>query len=449
MTSASFCRKRSLGTTGKKLHDTNTMLLATTVTGTSQTTATTPAIPTAITAKQQEQQQHHHQQQQEQQQEQQHDNTMEAVETGNVFFQLDDSFNCGCPPDTVSLTTCLPDSLSYSSSSSSSGSLGEQHNGKRFHGQHPAFYQHHSHQDLPMDVWAMRRQQLFQISVVVILFCMMLSTNQRVHEASLRLELYQDEDDLLIRRMSEIEEEARELGDKLRRLREDQYNLLEPSMKLQDISRDKAAVQKEVYQWKAQADEMDREVSDLERFLQMGARQQLQDRYGTGALRVSMNLDFQDENPGQLVMEMFEDTPHAAWVWLQQINNGDWSDVEFMWHPSHILATGASQAKAANLEFSEQTVANHQAWTVGLTSPEEGEYHLYINLKDNANMQEDDACLGTIVAGFDALQRLMRVKTVKQHPNDQDSMMKPPVKITSFDVSTVDRVRARSRNEFR
>jgi len=203
------------------------------------------------------------------------------------------------------------------------------------------------------------------------------------------------------------------------------------------------ALQKEVQHWKRQADEVDREVAALQDFMQQGARQEISSRYGAGSVHVNLDVGLTDAGPSQLTIELFDETPHAAWVWLQQIAHGDWAGAHFIWHPSHMILASPPKSTTAKLEFVEKTTHAHQAWTVGLTPSDNGGYNFYINLQDNSHLHEGDVCLGKIVGGFDALQRLMHVETVAKHTGGERTYLDPPVSINDFSVSTVKRSRTR------
>ena len=284
-------------------------------------------------------------------------------------------------------------------------------------------------------------QHLFQSVVILTIFYLIYDAHSKVQEASLRLEHYKDEESLLINQMDRIEGRAMQLQEQLKRLREEHMNPVESPV--EQTRAETHALQKEVQHWKRQADEVDKEVAALQDFMQHGARQEIAARYGTGSVHVNVALGLDGSGPAQLTLELFDETPHAAWVYLQQIANGDWAGSNFIWHPSHMILASPAKSSTTKLEFVERSVHAHQAWTVGLTPSDNGGYNFYINLQDNSHVHEGDVCFGKIVGGFDALQRLMHVDTVARQTGGERTYLEPPVSINDFSVSTVKRPRAR------
>ena len=194
---------------------------------------------------------------------------------------------------------------------------------------------------------------LVQTLAVMTIFYLVFDAHSKVSEASLRLQHYRKEESILVNQMDRVEGRAMQLQDQLKRLREDsltmdgsQSNTLAEAIQL---SKDIVAV-------KRTHTEVGREVHALQEFLQHQARQELADRYGTdGVIQVNMDLGFFTEGPNTIVIELFDETPHANWVWLQQIMQGDWKGSKFIWHPAHMLLASQAAAAHTNLEFVESS----------------------------------------------------------------------------------------------
>jgi hypothetical protein len=282
---------------------------------------------------------------------------------------------------------------------------------------------------------------LVQTLVVMTIFYLVFDAHHKVSEASLRLEHYKNEETILVNQMDRIEGRAMQLQEQLKRLREDTLSIPEGESA---FAAETVQLHKDIAAVKRSHTEVDREVHALQEFLQQGARQEIMERYGSGSVHVNLDLGLVGEDgPKALTIELFEETPHANWVFLQQILQGDWKDSKFIWHPAHMILATPAHATNTKLEFVEKSFHKHQAWTVGLTPSENGSYNFFVNLLDNGEAHEGDVCLGKIVGGFDALQRLMHVPiTTKSGHTD---FLDPPVTITSIAAKTVKRSRTKRR----
>ena len=270
---------------------------------------------------------------------------------------------------------------------------------------------------------------LAQTMVVMTIFYLVFDAHTKVSQASLRLEHYRNEETILVNQMDRIEGRALQLQQQLKRLREDTMAL--PGSNGASTTAEAIQLHKDIAAVKRSHLDVDKEVNALQEFLQKDARQEIAERYGPGSLHVNMELGISsgNEGPKSITIELFDETPHANWVWLQQILQGDWKDATFIWHPAHMMLATPSKAMSTKLEFVEKSIHKHQAWTVGLTPSENGSYNFYVNLLDNSYVHDGDVCLGKIVGGFNVLQQLMHVDT-------KADFMNPPVSISSLHVTT-------------
>lgn len=152
---------------------------------------------------------------------------------------------------------------------------------------------------------------------------------------------------------------------------------------------------------------------------------------------------------------LWPDTPHAAWAWLEQIGRDVWEGAGLEWDPSgtrlKFKPTNPDPLERGMLEFVEQPhpkdeIAHpdmrHGAWTVGLrevkgTSTGRGikgktssgstannpgsnsRLEMFINLADNHETNKHESCVGRILDGFDALQRLLESTRMAKKGNGQ------------------------------
>lgn len=181
----------------------------------------------------------------------------------------------------------------------------------------------------------------------------------------------------------------------------------------------------------AQLYEMTRELSHQAETLQERITEdsinQIVQEYGEGPAMVVIELEFLDGNfvdketypkkDMQLSMFLWPDTPHAIWVWLEQIERHVWDDAFFEWDTKDtVLKLSPSEPdplKRGHLQFVEHhnNPHLHGAWTIGLRQNDEsGQLQMFINLQDNSNNKKHETCIGKILDGYDAIQRLLEAK---------------------------------------
>lgn len=158
-------------------------------------------------------------------------------------------------------------------------------------------------------------------------------------------------------------------------------------------------------------DELHRTIRTLQKQVQDAARKQIMETFGEGPVQVALDLEFFTEGPSRIIIQFFEETPHTAWNWLEQVSRQAWDGAQFMWHAPHVIQAVPPRANEApaTFNFTEIPPGNHQTYTVGLTKATSGALNIYINLQDNSAHHFDDACVGKVVDGFDALKRLLEV----------------------------------------
>lgn len=279
----------------------------------------------------------------------------------------------------------------------------------------------------------------FQLLVVIAVVYLVYDARFKVQEAAGRLEHYKQEEAVLMHQMDRIEDRASELQDQLKRLRED--NNISGAEGIEVTKAQTEDIHNEIHQWKREYFEVNKEVHALQDFLQEDARKELKQRYGKDAVHVNLDLDLGKEPVSQISIELFEEAPHASWVFVQQIENGDWSSASFIWHPAHMVLASPTKGASLKLEFVEKSYHHHEAWTIGLTKSHNGGYNLYVNLQENSHVHEGDVCVGKVIGGFDTLQKLMHRETVAKTPGGEKAYLDPPVAIKLFSISSGQRRR--------
>ena len=272
-----------------------------------------------------------------------------------------------------------------------------------------------------------RLSHLIQGVVLFAIFSLVWNSHRKLKVATEQLLWLQNEERLLISQMSLVEGRANELRAKIKSMKEeekDEADSIEPAfqrMKLQ--------------QYLAHFDTEDKKLTEqlkiLQKRIQKSARESIVKMYGEGVIHVDLELKF-DDGEGIITLELSEETPHAVWVWLQQISQHDWDDSMFRWKLDHVIvATSARMtSQSYNLEFIEENPLNHEVHSVGLNRSEGGGVNFYINLQDNGPYHEDDVCIGKVVGGFDNLKRLLGVPT-----HEETNHLDPAVSIRTVTIT--------------
>jgi hypothetical protein len=192
--------------------------------------------------------------------------------------------------------------------------------------------------------------------------------------------------------------------------------------------------------------EIDNQVISLQKLIQSAAKQEIINAYGEGPVKVVIELDFgeageavaketsPDLSATQISVALFPQTPHSVWTLLDQVGRFLWDGAELKWDTtSNMLLFHPTKAddstKNGGLEFVEHHPSNpkmnpgmhHGPWTVGLRESvdENGEaasenpLELFINLADNTGTQRHETCIGKILDGFYALQRLLEATQMR------------------------------------
>lgn len=160
-------------------------------------------------------------------------------------------------------------------------------------------------------------------------------------------------------------------------------------------------------------------------------------KYGSGVIRVKMDLIFPvtdsdrivvaDTGPHTIIMEMasLELMPHSVYTFLEMVSAGLLDGCSFILNALHVLKAaplpydGSSASIKAkqfldrgleSVAFREYSPAfPHVKYTVGFAA--DGSPSFYINSEDNTEIHFGDPCFAKIVSGFDTVRRLEDMPT--------------------------------------
>jgi len=280
----------------------------------------------------------------------------------------------------------------------------------------------------------MKLAHLLQIVIVLAVIALVYESHQKADDASNKLLLFKEEESLLLLHLQKIEQQSIQLHTVLGQLAEMGGGNFggdrNPGGEKVDID----LIHEQKKQLKTMEKEVSSEVENLQKRIQLSARNHIIQEFGEGPVQVVLELDLGDatENAGphRITILLWHDTPHAAWTWLEQIGNNVWDGAEFNWHTGHTIDAVPPKDRVdpdrdGQIEFVEHSQHEHTDWTVGIREQPangsgRGSMSMYINLRDNSQLHKYETCVGKVVDGFDALQKLLELSRNNGNGDQQD-----------------------------
>jgi cyclophilin family peptidyl-prolyl cis-trans isomerase len=282
------------------------------------------------------------------------------------------------------------------------------------------------------NVLRLKLGHLLQVGIVIAVSVLVWESHHKAMFAAEQLQTFKQEESLLLLHLQKIEKHSLSLHENLTRLAKSGVTREKGGGDSADGGVDFDLIQKQTQQLYQMDEELGREVKSLQERIQQSARSHIIQAFGEGPVQVVLELDFQglvklDAGSSRISILLWHDTPHAAWTWLDQITKHIWDGADFAWNEAHVIDAVPHQhqhdpAVSNKIEFVEQGQHSHEPWTVGLKELEDtGTLGMYINLQDNTQYHRHEVCVGKVMEGFDALQKLLEVsrgggQDGKQHP---------------------------------
>lgn len=268
-------------------------------------------------------------------------------------------------------------------------------------------------------------QMLFVLAVTVLVY----ESHSKAIFAANQLSQFKEEESLLLLHLQKIEQQSIQLHENLSRLAQ-AGDPIEPVAEKVDKGTESSEVDfdlihKQTQQLYQMEEELTHEVRTLQTKIQQSARNHIIREFGEGPVQVILDLDFGQEasqnQANQITILLWHDTPHAAWIWLEQIRKHIWDDANFQWKQSHLIEANPvhDDHSGSRIEFIEQSQHGHHEWTVGLRESDGGDLHMYFNLQDNSNIHKHEVCVGKVTDGFDVLQHLLETSRVQRYDHDR------------------------------
>jgi glycerol-3-phosphate cytidylyltransferase-like family protein len=167
------------------------------------------------------------------------------------------------------------------------------------------------------------------------------------------------------------------------------------------------------------------ELDVLQHKIRINDREWTHKKFGDKPVQVSLRIS--ENSP--LVIELSDDTPHAASTFLQQVGYGLWDRVEFQKVAGSRVIIGATLLSETIpvLEFVEKSRGCKSRGGVAAHQLESSGFHvliLKIHMDDNIPNEKDDVCIGSVLSGLDELENIYSVLPEIRPEDDRDLGMK-------------------------
>ena len=299
-------------------------------------------------------------------------------------------------------------------------------------------------QDQLIKLSRMKLGHLLQVVIVLAVVALVYESHNKALFATQQLVHFKEEESLLLLHLQKIEQQSIQLHENFKRLAE--IGTGGGKSGDTDLNEDKQGagnevdfdlIHKQTEQLKHMEQELSHEVETLQKRIQLSARNHIIKEFGEGPVQVVLDLDLRDDvansGPHRISILLWHDTPHAAWTWLEQIGNNVWDGAEFKWQQGHIIDAVPRNDRVdldrdGKIEFVEHSQHEHIAWTVGVREQPNstngtgrGPMSMYINLQDNSHIHRHETCVGKVIDGFDALQKLLELSRNNSNNEQEDN----------------------------
>lgn len=260
----------------------------------------------------------------------------------------------------------------------------------------------------------MRRGQLLQALIMLTVTFFVLDSYYKAISATEQLLSVKQDESMMMLHLKRLEEQAMNLHEIITHMSETGSRPQVGNADGTDVDAvlNQTRIRAEINQLESMEDELDAEVKSLQKEIQKNDRKNIVKAFGEGSVQVTFEIAFPDgvhTSSTHISVMLYYETPHAAWTLLNQVQRGLWDGAPFSMDQNlALVAEPETFDDGKRLDFVEKSQKQHSPWTVGLTDSGNGKFSLFINLQDNTNYHKHDVCVGKIIDGFDALQRLTR-----------------------------------------
>jgi hypothetical protein len=271
---------------------------------------------------------------------------------------------------------------------------------------------------------------ILQLGLLIVILFLVIHSHMRASYAAEQLSQFKEGETLMLLQLQKIERHSLQLHENIsKRLRKAGITDSSSEDDPDPLSRQKT----ELY---SMTKELDVQTEELQAQFQSNAVDHIVQEYGEGPVKVILEIDFPEDHGGSnyysssssssyqhkslisdgsthLSIVLWPDTPYAAWAWLEQIERHVWDGAILNWSLNQpileVTPAKPDPLGRGHLDFVE-TAHNsnlHGVWTVGLRENERGKLQMFLNLQDNGEYHQHEACVGKVMDGFEALQRIV------------------------------------------
>ena len=241
---------------------------------------------------------------------------------------------------------------------------------------------------------------------------LVLTSYYRALDTTEQVVQFKQQESMMMLHLQRVEQQTSFVLENLGRIREQGIKNVVISTDAEDGQKDVETdlIWKQIHQVRQMEDEVSHEVRQLQTSIQRTDRSSITHTYGEGPVQIQLDFDLPGENTidSRISLLLWYDTPHAGWTLLKQIEEGKWNGAQLSLDRSRsLVATSTKVTDQDKLNFVESSQKTHEAWTVGLSDAADGGMNLFINLQDNTALHKHDVCIGKVIDGFGALQKLV------------------------------------------
>lgn len=278
--------------------------------------------------------------------------------------------------------------------------------------EHPDFDDHlpsHIKQKATRSLWQVRKLYniwrhtslkwvLLQLVLIFAFVWVVHDAKQRQVVHQQQLQQYEEERAHILEQMTWIDAAAKRVHQKYSAV----GGLADHQAMIQQHEESKAELQEE-------KKELVQLLEQIQHRVQQNARHRTVQYFGDRPVQVSLPLLEEDR---RVIIALQDDAPHAVSTFLQQVHEKVWDEVDFQrLQHGRILQVSTRLANTNPiLEFAEQSRGCHQVGSVALHQLESTDFHmlvLKIHMEEHASMDDGDVCIGTVIAGLEALEQMI------------------------------------------
>lgn len=185
------------------------------------------------------------------------------------------------------------------------------------------------------------------------------------------------------------------------------------SLQQQEPEQEYRLIRKRMTEFQDQEKQLNDKVDFMRSKIQHSAKRKIQTTFGTGPIKVVLELtlgDYKFQTGTPLSILLFvEETPHAVWMWLEQIQLKMWDGIQIGWErDQHLDFMLSSQQQQQQLDFPEMSKHSNKAWTLcAKNNNNKNAMQMYLNIQGRQQVDPEETCFGIVVDSSDTIRELL------------------------------------------